>query len=917
MEILFQGICRHIVNGFEEFLIARGKIDLPACQSHDDAVRGVRVGAACTRVFRPLPRVALDLLQQAVCRLLRQRPRQRILDGHRRVARPNRVPVRARVEHFHRLARDVAVLREDVLQHFLHRQVVKRFGDRHIFRRILRQLRNVFRQAPGAVLIRGIQLFAVLRRHGIGAIDNLIRIDIIVETGAVQRIVRAVPAIRRFRQLHAAFLVLVLQGDGQCVVRQAVDLEISIHGTQDPLAGVVRRQFRHARHKPGAVVDHVIAGRLVPDAVIAFVIRDKIPGERVAAFRRHLIRIAQQAAVVVIEVLVIPTVADAYALIRRYFHRQRDGKVVDVPAFVRHVEADRLAARLQRHKDLHIRIGLPSARMRDAGRHAVRGCGRHNRDAVRGTLYAAVGVVARHAQRKLVGARFHDENVVIVEVVARVRAADVLGAVFAAGFCPDSGLVAHGRVAALPVEVLGLDLRHALRRHNRLGLHLDVKVVDIPAFMRCIEPDGLEARIQRHIQIDVGVRLPSACERDCADHALRRRRRHDGHAVRGSFHAAVRVVARHAQAELVGACVFHIDVVVEHVVACIGAAHVLAAPDVAAGFNLDAGLVAHVRIAALFVVVLRLDAGDGISAYNRLSHVADVCQLHGKRHRFGGHDKAIHLIPGNFHHLQCSAVRIHRLDRLHGLSCRQAGDGNRHGLAQSRLCRRAQGCFLPVRHLDRIGLARGCAVDLPELHVVDLHGGVGIAQAIEGDGQLAVLHFHLGRIPLIPAVIGDLHLCGCIAVVAGKLHTALVLLSIGHFHRCVHLVCTLRQPGDRLVQTPFEIALVVEIELIVAAECVRLVHAIAHVGEVVHRPIRGVAAFKAAVRDGDLRHHHGRVAHRDVVQDDVARIACSAGDRQRVLSRVEMDGHRDLIPEPQLFSFGKTTCWASASLPFA
>ena len=527
--------------------------------------------------------------------------------------------------------------------------------------------------------------------------------------------------------------------------------------------------------------------------------------------------------------------------------------------------------------------------MRDAGCHAVRGCGRHNRDAVRGTLYAAVGVVARHAQRKLVGARFHDENVVIVEVVARVRAADVLGAVFAAGFCPDSGLVAHGRVAALPVEVLGLDLRHALRRHNRLGLHLDVKVVDIPAFMRCIEPDGLEARIQRHIQIDVGVRLPIACERDCADHALRRRRRHDGHAVRGSFHAAVRVVARHAQAELVGACVFHIDVVVEHVVACIGAAHVLAAPDVAAGFNIHAGLL---------VVIFCLDAGDGISAYNRLSHVADVCQLHGKRHRFGGHDKAIHLIPGNFHHLQCSAVRIHRLDRLHGLSCRQAGDGNRHGLAQSRLCRRAQGCFLPVRHLDRIGLARGCAVDLPEFHVVDLHGGMGIAQAIEGDRQLAVLHFHLGGIPLIPAVVGDLHLCCRIAVVAGQLHAAGLLPSVGHFHRCVHLVCALRQPGDRLVQTPFKIACGVEIELIVAAECVRLVHAIAHVGEVVHRPIRGVAAFKAAVRDGDLRHHHGRVAHRDVVQDDVARIACSAGDRQRVLSRVEMDGHRDLIPEP-------------------
>ena len=219
VEILFQGVCRHIVNGFEEFLIARGKIDLPACQSHDDAVRRVRIGAARARVFRPLPRVALDLLQQAVPGLLRQRPRQRILDGHRRVARPNLRPIRAGVEHFDRLARDVAVLREDVLQHFLHRQVVKRFGDRHIFRRILRQLRNVFRQAPGAVLIRGIQLFAILRRHGIGAIDNLIRIDIIVETGAVQRIVRAVPAIRRFHQLHAAFLVLVLQGDGQCVVR--------------------------------------------------------------------------------------------------------------------------------------------------------------------------------------------------------------------------------------------------------------------------------------------------------------------------------------------------------------------------------------------------------------------------------------------------------------------------------------------------------------------------------------------------------------------------------------------------------------------------------------------------------------------------------------------------------------------------
>ena len=175
---------------------------------------------------------------------------------------------------------------------------------------------------------------------------------------------------------------------------------------------------------------------------------------------------------------------------------------------------------------------------------------------------------------------------------------------------------------------------------------------------------------------------------------------------------------------------------------------------------------------------------------------------------------------------------------------------------------------------------------------------MGIAQAIEGDRQLAVLHFHLGGIPLIPAVVGDLHLCCRIAVVAGQLHAAGLLPSVGHFHRCVHLVCALRQPGDRLVQTPFKIACGVEIELIVAAECVRLVHAIAHVGEVVHRPIRGVAAFKAAVRDGDLRHHHGRVAHRDVVQDDVARIACSAGDRQRVLSRVEMDGHRDLIPEP-------------------
>ena len=564
----------------------------------------------------------------------------------------------------------MAVLREDVLQHFLHRQVVKRFGDRHIFRRILRQLRNVFRQAPGAVLIRGIQLFAVLRRHGIGAIDNLIRIDIIVETGAIQRIVRAVPAIRRFRQLHAAFLVLVLQGDGQCVVRQAVHLEVSAHIAQDPLAGVVRRQFRHACHKAAAVVDHVIARGLVLDAVIAFVIRDKIPGERVAAFRRHLIRIAQQAAVVVIEILVIPTVCDGNILIGRHFHRQRDGEVVDVPAFVRHVEADRLTARLQRHKDFHVRIVLPAARVRDASRHAVRRCGRYNGNAVRGALHAAVGVVARHAQRKLVGARFHDKDVVIVEVVARVRAADVLGAVFAAGFCSDSGLIAHSGVTALPVEILGLDLRHALRRHNRLGLCLNIKIVDVPAFMRCIEPDRLQARIQRHIQIDVGVALPIACERDGADHALRRCRRDDGHAVRGTLYAAVGVVARHAQAELVGACVFHIDVVVEHVVACIGAAHVLAAPDVAAGFNLDAGLASHGRVAALFVVIFRLDAGDGISAYNRLSHVADVCQLHGKRHRFGGHDKAIRLIPGNFHHLQCSAVRIHRLDRLHGLSCR-------------------------------------------------------------------------------------------------------------------------------------------------------------------------------------------------------------------------------------------------------
>ena len=568
---------------------------------------------------------------------------------------------------------------------------------------------------------------------------------------------------------------------------------------------------------------------------------------------------------------------------------------------MRHVEADRLAARLQRHKDLHIRIGLPAARMRDAGCHAVRGCGRHNRDAVRGTLHAAVGVVARHAQRKLVGTRFHDENVVIVEVVARVRAADVLGAVFAAGFCLDSGLVAHVRIAALPVKVLGLDLRHALRRHNRLGLHLDVKVVDIPAFMRCIEPDGLEARIQRHIQIDVGVRLPSACERDCADHALRRRRRHDGHAVRGSFHAAVRVVARHAQAELVGACVFHIDVMVEHVVACIGAAHVLAAPDVAAGFNLDAGLASHGRVAALFVVVLRLDAGDGISAYNRLSHVADVCQLHGKRHRFGGHDKAIRLIPGNFHHLQCSAVRIHRLDRLHGLSCRQAGDGNRHGLAQSRLCRRAQGCFLPVRHLDRIGFARSYLADLPELHVVDLHGGVPRSLTIKRDINLAVRYFNLRGEFLINTVEWDIDQRLLLAVIACQLHSADVSRCIGHLDRRIHTVDPIRQSCNRLAEPAFIGASIIEIEFIVAAKRIVFIYAMARrPGDILHRPAVQASVFKAAVRDRYLCHNHGLAAHRRAVEIDVRRIAFLHKDGKGIFPCVEVNGHRNLIPEGEI-----------------
>ena len=249
--------------------------------------------------------------------------------------------------------------------------------------------------------------------------------------------------------------------------------------------------------------------------------------------------------------------------------------------------------------------------------------------------------------------------------------------------------------------------------------------------------------------------------------------------------------------------------------------------------------------------------------------------------------------------MQCSAVRIHRLDRLHGLSCRQAGDGNRHGLAQSRLCRRAQGCFLPVRHLDRIGFARSYLADLPELHVVDLHGGVSGRFAIKCDINFSIRNFYFCGKLLIDAIKRDVDHCLLRAIITRQLHAAGICRRIRHFYRRIHAVNAIRQAGDRLAEAALIGASIVEIEFIAAAKCIVFIYAMARrPGDILHRPAVQASIFKAAVRDGDLRHHHGRVAHRDVVQDDVARIACSAGDRQRVLSRVEMDGHRDLIPEP-------------------
>ena len=132
-------------------------IDLPACQSHDDAVRRVRIGAARARVFRP--RGSPGSSAAGCSRTAPAAPRQLpALDGHRRVSASNLKPIRAGVRTLwaSRLARDVAVLREDVLSTscIVPCPGCKALRRSAYFRRILRQLENVFRQAPGAVLIR-------------------------------------------------------------------------------------------------------------------------------------------------------------------------------------------------------------------------------------------------------------------------------------------------------------------------------------------------------------------------------------------------------------------------------------------------------------------------------------------------------------------------------------------------------------------------------------------------------------------------------------------------------------------------------------------------------------------------------------------------------------------------------------------
>ena len=155
-----------------------------------------------------------------------------------------------------------------------------------------------------------------------------------------------------------------------------------------------------------------------------------------------------------------------------------------------HVEADGLTPCLQRNHNFYVSIRLPAACKRNGGRHAIRRCSGHDGHAVRRTLYTALGILACYAQCKLIGAFFHDEDVVIIEVVACVRTSDILAAL-AAALDLDARLVAHGRVAALAVKVLCFDLCHAVRCDDCLCFGLNIKVVEIPALMRHIKSDRL------------------------------------------------------------------------------------------------------------------------------------------------------------------------------------------------------------------------------------------------------------------------------------------------------------------------------------------------------------------------------------------------------------------------------------------
>ena len=251
--------------------------------------------------------------------------------------------------------------------------------------------------------------------------------------------------------------------------------------------------------------------------------------------------------------------------------------------------------------------------------------------------------------------------------------------------------------------------------------------------------------------------------------------------------------------------------------------------------------------------------------------------------------------------MQCSAVRIHRLDRLHGLSCRQAGDGNRHGLAQSRLCRRAQGCFLPVRHLDRIGLARGCAVDLPEFHVVDLHGGVSGRFAIKCDINFSIRNFYFCGKLLIDAIKRDVDHCLLRAIITRQLHAAGICRRIRHFYRRIHTVDPIRQSCNRLAEPAFIGASIIEIEFIVAAKRIVFIYAMAGCPrKVFYRPVVQDSVFEPAIRNRQLYHYHGFPAHFDTVNIDVCRIAFVYKNRQRIFSFLEMDGHWNFIPEAEI-----------------